>query len=131
MARLLSFGIILAMVFTGIYAISCSSPAPQTSTDKLIPPPPFMNRLPATPPKGKPVIEAFDVSPDIIRKHLDQASTLHWNVQDATAVFITNVGYVPPVGSMAIKPNQGGIYTLTATNQNGSVSQSKQLTVEP
>ncbi len=109
---------------------ACSQPAPATTTTREIPPPPFMqNKTPA--PTGKPVIQAFDISPDIIRKHLDQATTLHWNVQDASEIYISNVGYVPPMGSMAIKPNRSGIYTLTAINQNGSVSVSKKLTVEP
>jgi hypothetical protein len=119
---------VLFLCFTAL--ISCSQPVEKTAEGKGIPPPPFM-KPPATPPPGKPIIQAFDVSPDIIRKHLDQASTLHWNVRDADSVFITNVGYVPPMGSMAIKPNQSGLYILTAVNVNGSVSISKKLTVEP
>jgi hypothetical protein len=129
--RIVTSLILAAIILTGsLFFQSCSRPVATAPATREIPPPPFMSNKTAAP-KGKPVIQAFDVSPDIIRKHLDQATTLHWNVQDASEIYISNVGYVPPMGSMAIKPNQSGIYTLTATNQNGSVSISKPLTVEP
>jgi hypothetical protein len=129
-SRLVIISVLAALFFGFAGSISCSQPVETPPEGKGIPPPPFM-KTSSAPPSGKPVIQAFDISPDIIRTHLGQASTLHWNVQDANSIYITNIGYVPPMGSMAIKPNQGGIYTLTAVNVNGSVSISKKLTVEP
>lgn len=83
------------------------------------------------PTAGLPEILAFDVSPDIIRKQLNQSSSLHWNVTGATSVHINNLGNVPAIGATTVSPSSTTVYTIFASNATGSVAQSKELTVVP
>jgi hypothetical protein len=79
--------------------------------------------------EGAPVIETFDVSPDIVPR--GQSSTLHWNVTGATSVHINNLGFVPPVGSIVVSPEASIMFVIIASNEKGSVSKSHQLTIKP
>ena len=100
----------------------------QPYSPKIIPPPPF--NTPAQT-GGKPEIMAFDISPDVIQKHLNQKSTIHWNVVGANSTHISNIGYVPPIGTMVINPSSSVEITITASNPEGSVSQTRLLSVKP
>ncbi|MCQ8205902.1 hypothetical protein NP569_26815, partial [Vibrio parahaemolyticus] len=51
-----------------------------------------------------------------------QASTLMWEVENATAVTISTVGTVQQTGTQEVRPTQTTTYTLTATNQSGEIS---------
>jgi hypothetical protein len=121
----------ILLVLPGLLTFeSCSAAqAPTTDSTKVIPPPPFMENK--TNPSGKPTIEAFDISPDVIKQHLEQRATIHWNVTGATTIYISNIGYVPPVGTTIARPESTMIFTITASNRNGTVSISKRLTVLP
>jgi len=67
-----------------------------------------------------PTINHFTSNPTSIRKDLD-LSTLSWSVQNADTVVIDQgVGSVPATGSTQVSPQTTTIYTLTATNIDGS-----------
>ncbi len=85
-----------------------------------------------TPRVAKPVINSFTAAPpSIIRGH---ASLLSWNVAGAKTVFIDNgVGPVSPFDTKTVYPAANTVYTLTATNEAGSVTAvaSVQVTITP
>ena len=59
-------------------------------------------------------------------------ATLSWNVSDADLVNISpSVGSVAGTGSFAVIPTYTTTYTLTATNNQGTVSASTTVTVAP
>jgi uncharacterized protein YkwD len=67
-----------------------------------------------------PTINWFTATPSAIAP--GQGATLSWSVSGATAVSIDNgVGDVSGVTSKSVSPTQTTTYTLTATNNNGSV----------
>lgn len=67
-----------------------------------------------------PTIESFDANPDSIVS--GDSATLSWSVSDATEISIDpNVGSVSPNGSVSVSPTKTTTYTLTATNDAGSV----------
>ncbi len=70
--------------------------------------------------KNSPVIADFRAEPSVIRD--GEESTLHWNVSNATSVFITNVGQVATQGSLTIKPQKDTVYTLNAYNAAGDLA---------
>ena len=75
-----------------------------------------------------PVISAFSANPIAINS--GQASTLQWNVTGAPSVSIDhNIGAVSPGGSVPVSPSENTTYTLTATNNSGSVRASAVVTV--
>lgn len=81
---------------------------------------------------AKPVINSFtSAPPGIIR---GSASLLSWNVSGAQTVFIDNgVGPVSPVDTKTVYPAATTVYTLTATNEAGSVTAvaSVEVTITP
>jgi hypothetical protein len=76
-----------------------------------------------------PVITSFTSNPEDIQ--IGGSSTLSWSVTNAEEVEIDNeIGHVATSGSQQVSPTNIGIttYTLTATNNDGSVTAS--VTVE-
>jgi hypothetical protein len=79
-------------------------------------------------PMQPPVINSFTANPNFIATGM--MSVLQWNVTGANQVMISNgVGTVPAVGSRSVTPGYSVTYTLTATNDAGSVTQSVTLNV--
>jgi hypothetical protein len=73
--------------------------------------------------RGAPVVEYFFAdSPEI---YLYSFTRLHWNVIGATTVSINNgIGSVAASGDVKVSPNTTTLYTLTASNAEGSVTAS-------
>lgn len=59
-----------------------------------------------------------------------QSSTLSWQVENATNVTISTLGNEPLTGSQDVKPQQTTTYTLTASNNVGSVTATATVTVQ-
>lgn len=79
-----------------------------------------------------PVIISFTASPTSISA--GQTSTLEWNVTGATSLSIDhNIGAITPVtnGSMGVTPTVTTIYTLSATNDYGTVRATARVTILP
>jgi hypothetical protein len=77
---------------------------------------------------GLPVIVSFAPNPATI--DFGQSSSLQWVVQNATTVTIDNsIGIVGLTGSHSISPAATTLYTITASNANGTVSAQTTLTV--
>ena len=83
----------------------------------------------SSPPPTKPVITSFAANPASITA--GQSATLSWNVTGASSTSISpTIGTV--VGtSVAVSPAATTVYTLTATNPQGSVSTTTTVTVTP
>ncbi len=76
-----------------------------------------------------PSIGSFNANQDIVEK--GESSTLTWSVTGATKVSIEpGIGTVSLTGSQLIFPEKNTTYTLTATNEFGSVDATKVLYVE-
>lgn len=74
-----------------------------------------------------PVITSFTASPETITS---KPTTLQWNVTGATSVSIApGIGNVSPIGSTIVSPTTDTTYTLTATNEAGSVTASAKVTM--
>ena len=77
----------------------------------------------------EPVILSFDADPGTINP--GGTSTLSWEVTGAATVHIDQgVGDVALSGTRDVSPGETTIYTLTATNEAGSVNATVQITVE-
>lgn len=77
---------------------------------------------------GLPIVVSFTANPTSIAA--GASSTLSWQVQNATTVTIDNgVGTVPLAGTRSVSPGATTVYTLTATNANGSVPAQATVTV--
>ena len=80
----------------------------------------------------KPVINSFTAAPSAIIR--GNASLLSWNVTGAKTVFIDNgIGTVSPSDTKTVYPAANTVYTLTATNEAGSVTAvaSVEVTITP
>ncbi len=76
-----------------------------------------------------PTINFFNANPDMISK--GESSNLTWNVLSATKISIEpGIGTVGLTGSQRIFPSQNTTYTLTATNEFGSVHAIKVIYVQ-
>jgi hypothetical protein len=74
-------------------------------------------------------IARFTAVPDRIKA--GDASTLTWNVDNATDVEISGVGKVDPrSGTTSVRPNQTTTYTLTARNGTTSINESVTVVVD-
>jgi len=84
---------------------------------------------PEPPPLGDlPVIVSFSATPPDIT--LGDSVTLLWNVTGATSVSVDQgVGTVAVAGTKVVSPITTTVYTLTATNAAGSVTNSVTVTV--
>src|SRR4030042_988431 len=80
-------------------------------------------------PVTPPVVVAFCVSS--AQREAGDSATLLWNVTGAASVSIDQgVGNVAAAGTKAVSPAETTVYTLTATNAAGSVTNHVSLTVE-
>jgi len=80
------------------------------------------------PPAGLPVINSFTANPGSITA--GDSSTLSWNVSNAQTVTIDpEVGAVDPIGNASVWPAATTLYTLTASNATGWVSQAISVVV--
>jgi hypothetical protein len=76
-----------------------------------------------------PSISSFNADPDIVA--IGESSVLSWSVTSATKVSIEpEVGTVSLTGSQRIFPDKNTTYTLTATNELGSVDATKIVYVQ-
>jgi hypothetical protein len=76
----------------------------------------------------KPEIKYFTASPREIKP--DESATLSWSVSDATRVTIApGIGNVKLTGTKVVFPNKDSTYTLTATNDVGSVVETVDVSV--
>jgi hypothetical protein len=76
----------------------------------------------------KPDIVSFKATPELI--FAGQSTTLAWKVTEALSITITpDIGDVPLSGSRLISPPNNTVYTLTATNKAGTISDSVRVTV--
>ncbi|MDQ1254812.1 MAG: hypothetical protein QG646_4082 [Euryarchaeota archaeon] len=76
-----------------------------------------------------PTINFFNANPDMVSK--GESSNLTWNVLSATKISIEpGIGTVGLTGSQRIFPSQNTTYTLTATNEVGSVHAIKVIYVQ-
>ena len=79
-------------------------------------------------PINLPVINSFTVSLTDIER--GESSTVSWNVSGATTVEIDNgIGTVSSSGEQTVSPTSTTTYTLTASNDNGNVSQTVQIVI--
>lgn len=75
-----------------------------------------------------PVINLFEGSPPSIGN--GESSTLEWNVSGASMVSIDpGIGNVSLTGNRVVSPGATTVYTLTATNEAGSVTATAQIAV--
>jgi chitodextrinase len=77
-----------------------------------------------------PTISSFTSSPNLVAPN--GASTLSWNVTNATSIAITPGTFTTTTlsGSTVVNPAVTTIYTLTATNANGSSTSTTTVTVD-
>ena len=76
-----------------------------------------------------PVITSFTATPNTLIA--GQSSTLQWTVTDATSISISpDIGAVQSSGSKVVSPPATTTYTLTATNNAGSITVSISVTIE-
>lgn len=109
----------LATALTLVLAAGCHKKAAPPPP----PPPP-----PAQAPAAKPTINYFTAEPSTITS--GQFATLRWSVDGATTVEIDNgIGQVSPNGRRAVNPTATTQYTITATNDGGTVTAQTTVTV--
>ncbi len=87
---------------------------------------------PGPAPAGSPVINYFTANPSTITG--GQSSTLKWDVSGANTVGLTAPGFkvLNPLGTtdlFQVSPTATKVYTLTATNSAGTVTDTAQVTV--
>ncbi len=75
-----------------------------------------------------PTIVQFSATPTEIKQ--GEPTTLKWNIQNATTITIDQgVGKVAATGTLELSPNNTVAYTLTATNDGGTLSKSVVVSV--
>jgi len=80
-------------------------------------------------PPEMPIINYFEASPSEIKP--DESATLSWDVSDATSVTIEpGIGAMALTGTRQVYPAETTTYTLTATNEAGSVDATVKVIVE-
>ncbi len=103
---------------TTTYTLTASNPAGTVT-----------RRVTVTVVQGGPVIDSFTAAPSTINEN--ESATLSWSISDADSATIDNdIGSVDPVsGSLEVSPLSTTTYTLTATNDDGSVTRTVTVTV--
>jgi hypothetical protein len=102
--------------------LSPSSSEPSSESPPSEPPP--TNEQPV----AEPVITVFTAMPDSIVR--GGPSKLSWSITGAQTVSIDNgIGIVPGEGSQTVSPPANTVYTLTATNEGGSVTATASIEV--
>ncbi|HEY4479069.1 MAG TPA: polysaccharide deacetylase family protein [Candidatus Paceibacterota bacterium] len=87
------------------------------------PPPPPPTPVP-------PTLNSFSASPSSIT--VGGNSTLNWDISNATSILIDQgIGAVAAQGSTVVSPTQTKNYTITASNDAGTVTRSATITVTP
>jgi hypothetical protein len=77
---------------------------------------------------GKPIIVYFTAAPDYIQT--GGQTTVSWKVTGATLVkIVPDIGSTDPVTAVTIYPGASTVYTLTASNAAGAVSQTVDVIV--
>jgi peptidoglycan-associated lipoprotein len=115
--RAVSTIFIATLLFTG----ACKKKQPPAPPPP--PPPPVVKAAPAAP-----VIDTFSATPLTITR--GQASTLRWEVRNATEVNIEGVGQVSATsGSRDVYPTQTTTYRLSAKGAGGGTEASVRVTV--
>lgn len=75
-----------------------------------------------------PVVDLFEASPPDIAE--GESSTLSWSISGASTVRIDpGIGNVALTGNRVVSPTKTTIYTLTATNEMGSVTATTEVAV--
>lgn len=88
---------------------------------------PAPENLPVT--GSLPAINSFNAIPDLVNK--GEGSSLTWSVSSATQVSIEpGIGTVSLTGSQKVFPEETTTYTLTATNEAGSIGATKTIYVQ-
>lgn len=88
---------------------------------------PAQENLPVT--GSLPAINLFNAIPDLVSK--GEGSSLTWSVSSATQVSIEpDIGTVSLTGSQRVFPEETTTYTLTATNEAGSIGAKKTIYVQ-
>ena len=106
----------LMMIVSG-----CKKPAPPPPPP---PPPPPVKEAPPPQPR----VTTFVAEPSTIER--GQASTLRWNVSDATEVSIDQgIGTVQASGTRKVFPSSNTTYTLTAKGAGGTATGTASVTV--
>ena len=83
---------------------------------------------PGPSPPGSPVIHYFTANPSTISA--GQSSTLKWDVSGATSATLNHgLGNIGAAGNTSVSPTGNTVYTLTATNSAGTVTDTATLTV--
>ncbi len=86
--------------------------------------------IPAPPePLAPPVLKSFTVTPLNIRA--GETVKLNWEVENATHVTIKPIGDLKPVGSLDQRPTENTEYVLTATNGDTTITELRQVIVDP
>lgn len=77
-----------------------------------------------------PTITSFTATPAAVK--LSESSTLSWSVTDATTVTIDQgIGAVAATGTQQVTPLVTTVYTLTATNSDGTVTSTAEVEILP
>lgn len=76
-----------------------------------------------------PVINVFNAVPATIDE--GQSTTLNWVTEYGDTVTIVGIGDLPAAGQVLVNPTSTTEYTLTVTNETGSVSQNVTVNVIP
>jgi len=75
-----------------------------------------------------PVVDLFEASPPNVAE--GEFSTLSWSVSDASAVKIDpGIGDVALSGNREVSPAKTTVYTLTATNETGTITATSEISV--
>src|SRR5205085_2359557 len=75
---------------------------------------------------SKPTVQ---ISASPMQVQSGQAATLSWSASDATSVSINGIGTVKAADSLPVSPKATTTYTITATNNVGSVTDSVKVNV--
>ena len=107
-----------APTITTTYTLTATNPAGTVT-----------RRVTVTVVQGGPVIDSYTASPGTINE--SESATLSWSISDADSATIDNdIGSINPVsGSLEVSPLSTTTYTLTATNDDGSVTRKVTVTV--
>ncbi|MCB1045126.1 MAG: OmpA family protein [Acidobacteria bacterium] len=76
-----------------------------------------------------PVINFFTAAPTTITQ--GELVNLTWSTDHADTVMLTPYGQVNAQGSLVLSPTESIVYTLSATNDQGTVSETVTITVNP
>jgi hypothetical protein len=130
-AKGIGYFCLILFIFSVTNCITINGPKdllPGSPIPKTVPPVTLPAQPSVTQPVAKPVINYFSVNPPIV--DLGKTSILSWSVSNSELVRIdNNVRAVPSTSSIVITPRESQIFTLTASNEGGSVTSTTGVTV--